>query len=301
MNFEWKVQKFIDTPSDKQKLIVIYGPTGSGKTAMSIDIAQMLDTEIISTDSRQIFMHMNIGTGKITPEEMDGVPHHMLDIVEPSEEFSVGEFVRQSWKIMNNLWWQNKIPMLVWWTGLYIDSLIFERNASNIGSDPELRKKLDVLDNTELYAKLQEIDPEYAAELHPNNRPYVERGIEVKIVTWKSKKEFRSEKKLLYDVLFLTPEVPEWVEYREWLYWRINRRVEMMFDQWALTEVEWLLEKWYVFSDFGMNSIGYREFEGYFTWEINREEVIAKIQQNSRNYAKRQITWFKKYEAVKIS
>jgi len=231
---------------------------------------------------------------------MEGVAHHMLDIVEPNEEFSMWEFVRQSSWIMKKLWGNNKIPMLVGGTWLYIDSLIFERNAARVGADPELRKKLDLLSNQELYEKLQQIDPEYARELHPNNRPYIERAIEVKMLTGKSKSEFRAPKKLLYDVLFLTPEAPEGVVYREWLYDRINKRVEMMFDAGALKEVEWLLEKWYMFGDFWMNSIWYWEFEKYFSWDISREKLISQIQQNSRNYAKRQLTWFRKYEAFKV-
>jgi len=155
----------------------------------------------------------------------------------------------------------------------------------------------DWLSDEELYQKFQELDPEYAKEIHPNNRPYVERGIEVKLLSGKSKKEFRAEKTLLYDVLFLTPECPAKLEYREWLYDRINRRVANMFDAWAEQEIRKLLAKWYNFDDFGMNSIGYREFRWYFEWEISREEVIAKIQQNSRNYAKRQLNWFRKYQA----
>lgn len=294
-----QVQTFLEKPSDKQKLIVIYGPTWSGKTQMSIDIAKYLNTEIISTDSRQIFKYMDIGTWKITPEEMDGVKHHMIDIVEPNEEFSMWEFVRQSSKIMDELYANHKIPMLVWWTWLYIDSMIFERNATEVWADNELRKHLDTLNNQELYNTLKEMDPSYAAELHPNNRPYVERGIEVMKLTWKSKTQFRAAKKLLYDVLFLTPQAPDWAVYREWLYNRINKRVEMMFDSWALGELEWLLKKWYIFGDFWMNSIGYWEFEEYFDWKISREELISKIQQNSRNYAKRQITWFKKYDIYK--
>jgi len=296
MNYIQQVQNFIKTPSNKQKCIVIYGPTWSWKTAMSIEIAKFLSTEIISTDSRQIFRDMDIGTWKITEDEKQGIHHHMIDILNPDEMFSVGDFVRSSEWIMNTLWSQNKIPMLVWGTGLYIDSLIYERNAPNVSSDSELRKELDTLDNLELYNKLIEVDPEYAAELHPNNRPYIERGIEIMMLTGKSKRVFRVEKKLLYDVLFLTPEAPDWVQYRDWLYKRINMRVEMMFDVWAEQEVRDLLERWYTFQDFGMNSIGYREFEPYIAWEISREECVSKIQQNSRNYAKRQITWFKKYE-----
>ena len=299
MSYIQRVKKFLEKSSDKNKLIVIYGPTGAGKTQMSIDIAKYLDTEIISTDSRQIFKYMDIGTGKITAEEMQWVRHHMLDIITPDQDFSTWEFVRQSSSIMQRLFEKNKIPMLVWGTGLYIDSLIFERNAANVSSDPELRKQLDRLTNEELYQKLVDIDPEYAQELHPNNRPYVERGIEVMKLTWKSKREFRAEKKLLYDVLFLSPECPSKVEYREWLYDRINRRVVMMFDQWAEEEVRELLEKWYKQDDFGMNSIGYREFFPYFSWEISRDELITQIQQNSRNYAKRQLTWFRKYQKFK--
>ena len=293
MTYQTQVQNFLNRASDKQKLIVIYGPTGSGKTAMSIEIAKSLDTQIISTDSRQIFKHMDVGTGKITREEMQWVEHHMLNIITPDESFSMGEFVRQSKKIMNQLWWNDKIPMLVGGTGLYIDSLIFERNAAHVGSDPELRAQLDSLTNDEIYARLEQLDPDYAAELHPNNRPYIERGIEIMILTWKSKTSFRAEKKLLYDVLFLTPDYGDRVN----LYSRINTRVEMMFDQWAEREVRELIEKWYSQDDFGMNSIGYREFFPYFQWEISREEVIARVQQNSRNYAKRQLNWFRKYEA----
>jgi len=260
MTYINRVKKFLKKSSNKQKLIVIYGPTGAGKTAMSIEIAKYLDTEIISTDSRQIFKYMDIGTGKIAPDEMQWVTHHMIDILNPNEKFSMWDFVRQSEKIMNTLWDEDKIPMLVWGTGLYIDSLIFERNASDVSSDPVLRAELDMLSDEELYQKFQELDPEYAKEIHPNNRPYVERGIEV-----------------MYD--------------------RINRRVANMFDAWAEQEIRKLLAKWYNFDDFGMNSIGYREFRWYFEWEISREEVIAKIQQNSRNYAKRQLNWFRKYQA----
>jgi len=291
------IDTFLNKKSQKPKLIVIYGPTGSWKTDMSIEIAKMLDTQIISTDSRQIFRYLDIGTGKITPEEMQWVKHHMIDILDPDEKFSMWDFVRQSQDIMNNLWKNNKIPMLVGGTGLYIDSLIFERNASYIDADPKLRAQLDMLSDSELYNKLKEIDPEYAAELHPNNRPYIERAIEVKLLSGKSKREFRADKKLLYDVLFLTPEAPKDVEYRQWLYDRINSRVESMFDNGAEQEIKDLLKKWYTFDDFWMNSIWYREFDGYLEWKKSRQEVISKIQQNSRNYAKRQLTWFKKYHS----
>lgn len=285
------VRKFAETPSEKKKVIVIYWPTGSGKTDMSIEIAQSLDTEIISTDSRQIFTYMDIGTGKITPEEMQGVKHHMLDVVTPDEEYSLWDFKQSASKVMNSLHSKGKIPMLVWGTGLYIDSLIFDFKLPQIPADKQLREELWKLSKEDLYKHLMEIDPEYAAELHQNNRPYVERAIEVKTLTGKSKKDFREEKTLKYDVLFLSPDYGD----RDNLYNRINLRVGKMFESGAVQEVEKLIEMGYGEDDFWMNSIGYREFFPYFRWEISRDELIDTIRQNSRNYAKRQLTWFRKY------
>ena len=241
---------------------------------------------------------------------MQWVVHHMLDIITPDEKFSVWDFVAQCESIMDDIWSTGKIPMLVWGTWLYIDSLIFERNAPTIPANPKLRAELDALTNTELYKKLEEIDPEYARELHENNRPYVERWIEIKLETGKSKMQFRSKKILKYEVLFLNagykydsqlwyPENQNIIftpEYRAWLYERINMRVEQMFDSWAEKEFFELLNRWYTKEDFGMNTIGYKEFFPYVEWEISREACIESIQQHSRNYAKRQLTWFKKYQ-----
>lgn len=286
------IDTFLHRQSQKPKIIVIYGPTWAGKTSMSIEIAQYLQTEIISTDSRQIYKWMDIGTWKITSEEAQGVPHHMLDIIHPDQEFSVGDFKHQSWEIIRNLHLKNKIPMLVGGTGLYINSLIFDYGLPQVPADKKLRDEMNNLSLPELYQKLQSIDPDYAKEIHPNNRPYIERAIEVKILTWKSKAEFREEKKLKYDVLFLTPYKDD----REELYDRINARVEMMFEMWLEREVKSLVDAWYHKDTPGMNSIWYAEFFPYFAWEILISEVIAQIQQNSRNYAKRQLTWFRDYQ-----
>jgi tRNA dimethylallyltransferase len=289
-----KVLNFSKIPSDKPKVIVIYGPTWAGKTDMSIDIAKALNTEIISTDSRQIFKEMDIWTGKITEEEMKWVPHHMLDIVTPDEEYSVGEFKKQAEKIMWELYAQDKIPMLVGWTGLYIDSIIYEFDIPELPADWELREELEKQRlekwNEWLHNELAKIDPDYAAELHPNNYRYVMRAIEVKRLTWKSKTEFRQDKKLKYDVLFLTPFHGD----RERLYDRINRRVLMFEDMWVFDEVKKLYEK-YGEEAFWMKSIWYQEIIPYLKWEITKEQAIEGIQKNSRHYAKRQITWFKKY------
>lgn len=295
MNYEQKVSEFLKKPSDLEKIIVIYGPTWSGKTDMSIDIAKQLDTEIISTDSRQIYKAMDIGTWKITLEETKWVKHHMLDIVNPDEEFSLGDFKSRAIPVIETLHAQWKIPMLVGWTWLYIDSLIFDFKLPQVPADENIRSDLRKLSTDDLYAKLVEIDPEYAKELHPNNRPYVERAIEVKMLTWKSKSEFKQEKKLKYDVLFLTPYTWD----REALYNRINKRVGMMFTAGLEWEFNALLKQWYKREDQWMISIGYQEFFPYIDGEIHLDDVMSQIQQNSRNYAKRQLTWFSKYEKIK--
>lgn len=290
-----KALEFANKKSDKKKVIVIYWPTWAGKTDMSIDIAKALNTEIISTDSRQIFKEMDIWTGKITEDEMKWVPHYMLDIVAPDEEYSVGEFKRKAEKIMQKLYSGNKIPMLVWWTGLYIDSIIYEFDIPELPADWSLREELEKQRlekwNEWLHRELEKIDPEYAAQLHPNNYRYVIRAIEVKKLTWKSKLEYRADKKLKYDVLFLTPF--HWN--REWLYDRINKRVLMFEQLWVFEEVKNLYEK-YGENAFWLNSIWYAEIIPYLKWEITKEKAIEEIQKNSRHYAKRQITWFKKYE-----
>ncbi|MDA9129277.1 tRNA (adenosine(37)-N6)-dimethylallyltransferase MiaA [Candidatus Gracilibacteria bacterium] len=292
MNYKKQVENFLKAKSKKQKLIVIYGPTGAGKTAMSIEIAKMLDTEIISTDSRQIYRGMDIGTGKIMQNEMQGIPHHMIDIIDPDVKYSAGMFKKESEKIIKALYKKGKIPMLVGGTGLYIDSLIFDMNIGNVPNDSALREKFETLSTSELFFWLQDIDPEYAGEIHPNNRPYIERGIEVKITTGTSKRDMREERKLTYDVLFLTPYTGN----REELYIRINTRVEQMFEEGLEQEVTELIAEGYCLEDEGMKAIGYQEFFPYLRGEMTREECIALVQQHSRNYAKKQINWFSKYQ-----
>ena len=295
MDYTKQVQEFLDTSSDKSKIIVIYGPTGSWKTEMSIDIAKQLGTEIISTDSRQIFKYMNIGTGKITEQEKQWVPHHMLDIITPDQEYSVGQFKREAEEVIEKLISEWKIPMLVWWTALYIDSIIYDFAINEWARDDQMRAELEAFlaENwpDELYKILQEIDPEYAPEIHPHNARYVMRAIEVKKLTGKSKWEFRGEREPIYDVLFLTPY--RWD--RETLYARINKREEEIVRWWLIDEVKALLGMWYDKNSFGMKSIWYEEVLSYLDEEISLEEAISQVQQNSRKYAKRQLTRFRKY------
>ncbi len=290
------LKKFLDKKSNKQKIVIIYWPTACWKTALSIDIAKYLDTEIISADSRQIFKYMDIWTAKITEDEMQGVNHHMIDIVEPNENYSVWEYNREVNLILKDLWNKSKIPTICGWTGLYIDSLIYDFTIPKVEANIELRAKLEdeakKYWNEYVYQKLLKIDPEYAIWLHPNNLRYVIRAIEVKTMTWIAKTCFIKEKVLKYDTFFITPY--DWD--RKTLYERIDKRVEVMIQNWLIDEVKKLLEMWYKETDFGMKTIWYEEILSYFNWNMSLENSIALIQQNSRNYAKRQLTWFRKYE-----
>lgn len=292
MNLKETLEYFKANPDNK--VVVIFGPTACWKTDLSIDIAKFLGTEIISTDSQQIFKGLDIWTWKITPEEMAWVKHHCLDIITPDISYSVWEFKQNAEKIIEELQWKAKVPMLVWGTGLYIDSLIFDFNIPRVPASDSLREELENYRlenwNEALHKMLEEIDPEYAKDLHPNNYRYVMRGIEVKKLTGSSKLEFREEKKLKKEVLFITPY--SWN--REGLYERINLRVKMMFSSGLVDEVKSLLEK-YDREDFWMKSIWYKEVCSYLNEEISLEEAIELVQKHSRNYAKRQLTWFNKY------
>lgn len=316
MKFEDKINKFLVKKSNKDKIIVIYWPTASWKTWLSIDIAKKIKSEIISTDSRQIFKGLDIWTWKITDIEKDWIKHHMLDIISPEIEYSVWEFKVEAEKAIDSIYNKWKIPILCWGTWLYIDSLIFDFNIPKIPANEELRNKLEAerLEkwNEFIYNKLVEIDPEYAKELHPNNHRYVIRALEVKILSWKSKLEFREEKKLKYDTLFITPYTWD----REKLYSTIDIRVKQMFDDWLVNEVRELLKK-YKYTDFWMKTIWYKEVSNFLLdlwneysgkrkinlWEkaklwikLNLEETIELVCKNNRNYAKTQLTWFRKYE-----
>lgn len=319
--------KCIKNWKNKKKIIVIYWPTASGKTWLSIEIAKQINSEIISTDSRQIFSWLDIWTGKITEIEKQWIIHHMIDIITPNKEYSVWEFKVLAEKKINEIYSKWKIPILCWWTWLYIDSLIYDFNIPKIPKNENIRKRLEEEAlkywNEYVYKKLQEIDPEYAKELHPNNIRYIIRALEVKLLTWISKMDFREEKTLKYETLFLTPYNGN----REELYNKIDFRVQQMFDEWLINEVKELL-KVYSKDDFWMKTIWYKEVSKYLLsfqnfisveeksekiefkklslWEkekiwmdLNLEETIELVQKNNRNYAKKQLTWFRKYEIDK--
>lgn len=292
-----KIDNFLEKKSKNNKIIVIYWPTACWKTSLWIEVAKYINSEIISTDSRQIFKYMDIWTWKVTKNEMSWIKHHMIDIINPNEEFSVWEFKKQSLKIIKNLHDEWKIPILVWWTWLYIDSLIYDFNIPKAPEDKLLRKDLEekALKYWKQYVWdiLNDIDPQYAKTIHYNNLNYVIRAIEVKKITWLSKLDFKQEKKLKFETLFLTP----YDQNREKLYEKINMRIKQMFNEWLVDEVNSILDNWFTKNDFWLKTIWYSEVVDYLEWKISLIEAIDKVSQHNRNYAKRQLTWFKNYES----
>lgn len=270
------------------KGLVIAGPTGVGKTDLSIKLAKLLDADIISADSAQIYKGMDIGTAKITAEEMQGVKHYMLDVVEPIKKYSVGDYQTAVDNILNEKEKENKNIILTGGTGLYIGS-ITEGLSDLPAGEPLLREELLKLDSEELYKKLMELDPQAAQDIHINNRRRVERAVEVCLLTGDkfsvlSKKNIKNNNYNFFKVALERD--------REYLYERINIRVDIMLEKGLEQEVRDLYEK-YGENLRKINIIGYTELIEYFNGKVTYEEAVENIKRNSRRYAKRQFTWFK--------
>ena len=261
-----------------KKVIIVLGPTAVGKTKIGIELAKRLNTEIISGDSVQVYKELNIGSAKVTLEEACGIKHHLIDILEPTETYSVCDFQKASRKLFNKL----EIPLIVGGTGLYIKAAIsnYEFNAPK--RDYRFEEELEKYSNEELYEMLLNKDPEMSKIVHPNNRKRVLRALYAanmnEPLSEKNKKD-----ELLYDpyIIYLNVE-------RDLLYNRINERVLKMIDEGLEEEVRNLYEK-----GITPHAIGYQEWVRYFQGEISRDEVIEEIQKNSRHLAKRQMTWFR--------
>ncbi|MBT2691549.1 tRNA (adenosine(37)-N6)-dimethylallyltransferase MiaA [Bacillus sp. ISL-55] len=277
----------------KQKLIVLIGPTAVGKTKLSIDLAKKFNGEIISGDSMQIYKGMDIGTAKITREEMEGVPHHLIDIKEPDESFSTAEFQELVRKKISEISSRGKMPMIVGGTGLYIQSVIFDYHFTEAPSDPVFRRSLEEEAETKgqefVHGKLKEVDPESAARIHPNNVRRVIRALEIIHCTGKTAGELQENQspELLYDTALIGLTMD-----REMLYNRINFRVDLMMEQGLLDEVKYFYEKGLKDCQ-SIQAIGYKELYDYFDGKVPLEEAIENLKQNSRRYAKRQLTWFR--------
>lgn len=269
--------------------IVIAGPTGVGKTDLSLKLAKSLNCEIISADSAQIYKGMDIGTAKILLEEMQGITHHMLDVLEPIKKYSVGDYQKEVDNILNLLEKENKNVILTGGTGLYINS-ITEGLSDLPSANENLRKKLSNMSIEELFNELNKRDPESAEIIHINNRKRIERALEVCLTTGQKFSELSKKniKKNNYSFLkvCLTRD-------REHLYERINKRVDIMMEKGLLREVKFLYEKYGSATLKKINIIGYSELIEYFEGNISLEKAVDEIKKNSRRYAKRQLTWFR--------
>lgn len=270
------------------KGIVLAGPTGVGKTDLSLKLAKILDADIISCDSAQVYKEMNIGTAKIKESEMNGIKHYMLDVLEPIEKYSVGEYQRAVDKILAQKEKEGRAVILTGGTGLYINSVV-NGLSSLPESDPKLRDELMALSVDELYEKLLELDPEAAEKIHKNNKKRVERAVEVCLITGKKFSVLSKEnvKNNNYDFLkvCLTRD-------REILYERIDKRVDIMMSEGLLDEVTALYKKYGGEILRKINIIGYTQIIDYFEGKISLEAAVDFIKRDSRHYAKRQMTWF---------
>lgn len=279
------------------KIVVIAGPTASGKTATGVALCQKFNGEVVSADSMQIYRRMTIGTAKPTPEEMQGIPHHMIDVAEPEENWSVARYVEAAAACVEDILARGKLPVIVGGTGLYIDSLLSGRTFAggpvNEALRQELSERYDEIGAAGLLGELRKIDPERAEKLHPGDKKRIVRALEVFILTGKTITQHDAETKAI---------PPRWeaaklaldFENRQDLYDRIDRRVDDMFARGLMDEVRALLDSGVPEGCTSMQAIGYKEAVAALRGSCSEAEARALIQQESRRYAKRQLTWFRR-------
>ncbi len=279
----------------KPKVIVICGPTASGKTALSIELAKKIDGQIVSCDSMQIYKDMTIGTAKPDEEEKQGIKHYVMDFISPDQRYSVADFKKDATEAIEEILSNGKTPIVVGGTGLYIDSLIYGIEYEDINLDEEYRKQLEEKIKIEglqsLYNQAKKIDPKAIEKISPNDKKRIMRILEIYKATGKTKTEQeiesrKNEVKYDYRVFAINME-------REILYERINKRVDIMIEKGLIQEVEQLRKKYNKFPT-AMQGLGYKEVVKYLNNEYSKEEMIDTIKQETRRYAKRQLTWFRK-------
>ncbi len=281
-----------------KRVIVVAGPTASGKTRLSIELAEKLNGEIVSADSMQIYKRMDIGTAKATKEETSRVPHHMLDVAEPGEDYSVARYVEDASRCCDDIIARGKIPVITGGTGLYIDSLLSGRNfAARQDSDDTLREDLlrefDEVGGEEMLRRLHEVDPERAEKLNAGDKRRIVRALEIYKLTGITATEHDRRTQALpkaYDACYFVLNFKD----RADLYSRIDRRVDIMEQQGLFKEVEELLASGLPESCTAMQAIGYKEVVSALKGEISKKDALDLIKQSSRRYAKRQLTWFRK-------
>lgn len=290
--------------TEKIKIGLIVGPTASGKTAASIDLAKKIDAEIVSADSIQVYRGMDIGSAKPTMEERQGVPHHLMDAVDiDSPKFSVAEYRRMAGKAIEDIAARGKYPLIVGGTGLYVNSLIYPLNFTSVPSDEGLRRELAALEQRQkgaAYAFLEQEDPRAAARLHPNDVKRVIRALEVVRLTGRPIDDHGGDfansanAEIPYEPTVIGLTMP-----RELLYERINLRVDIMMEQGLLEEARAIFEGGYDASLPALQGLGYKQLFKYFKGEYTLDEAIEAIKLETRHFAKRQLTWFRRDKRIK--
>lgn len=286
---------------EKPALIILTGPTSVGKTELSIRLAKEINGEIISADSMQVYKGMDIGTAKITEEEKQGVPHHLLDCFEPDETFNVSVFQKMAQKAIEEIHARGAVPILTGGTAFYIQALLYEIDFTEENHDDSYRNSLYELGETEegkieLYKRLKNYDPEYAQTVHYNNLKRVVRALEYRHYTGRKFSEYNElqrKRKAQYRFCYFVLN-----DDRAHLYDRINRRVDIMMKDGLESEVHALLEKGYTPDLVSMQGVGYKEMLAYFDGKESLADAIDTIKKNTRHFAKRQLTWFRKEEDV---
>lgn len=279
----------------KPKVIAIVGPTASGKTAMSIELAKKINGEIVSADSRLVYKGFDIASAKPTLEEREGIPHYLIDIVEPEFDYSVGNYHDDARKAIYEIISKGKTPIVVGGTGLYFRILLENYNLPRVEANYELRAELDKKEKEELLEELKQLDKITYERLFDSNKRRIVRALEVIKLLNKPISEMEIEKEPEFDVEWKIPKM----ESREWLYNRINKRVDIMVEQGLIDETKYLLKKHGRIKNF-VCTIGYQEILTYLDGEATLDEALDKLKQHSRNYAKRQLTWFRKNPELEI-
>lgn len=285
---------------DKKKLVILTGPTAVGKTELSIALAAKIGGEIISADSVQVYKHMDIGSAKIKPEEMQGIPHHLIDVLEPNIEFNVVLFQKMAQAAMKDIYKKGKIPIIVGGTGFYIQAILYNVDFTDSEDNHELREKYERIANekgsTYLHELLRKVDEQSAEAIHKNNVKRVVRALEYYELTGRKISEHNEAergKKSPYDFSYLVLN-----DRRERLYERIEKRVDMMVEEGLVEEVEKLLKKGVSRESTAMQALGYKEIYGYLKGEYDLDRAVYLIKRDTRHFAKRQITWFKRERDV---
>ena len=280
----------------KPKVIAVVGPTASGKTKLAIELAHKLNGEVISADSRLVYKGFDIASAKPTIEEREGIPHHLIDIVEPEFNYSAGNYVEDAKRAIEDILSRNKTPIVAGGTGLYFRVLLEHYDLPKVETDFELRAELEKRSKEDLLEELENVDKITYERVKDANLRRIIRAIELIKTLKKPLSEIQLEKEPEYDVEWIMPEIPS----REWLYDRINRRVDIMVEMGIIEETKNLIAKHGRIGNI-VDTIGYKEILTYLDGQATLEEALDKLKQHSRNYAKRQLTWFRKNPHLEIN